>query len=75
MDDHELPGWLVLLGLLGSGESRILPSGTLSLGLWIITSDPAFVPYYKGLKYSWIGSYELNHLLAVTNAFYSSVPR
>ena len=40
-DHHEFLGGLALSGLLGSGRSSMLPLGTLSLGLWVITIDPA----------------------------------
>ena len=44
-DHHEF-----LSGLLGSGRSSMLPLGTLSLGLWVITIDPAFIAGYQGIK-------------------------
>ena len=35
-----------LSGLLGSGRASMLPPGTLSLGLWIIAVDPAFIAWH-----------------------------
>ena len=42
-DHHEFLGGLALSGLLGSGRSSMLPLGTLSLGLWVITIDITIV--------------------------------
>ena len=36
-------GAFALSGLVGSGRSSVLPLGTLSLGLWVISVDPAFI--------------------------------
>ena len=47
-DHHEFLGGLALSGLLGSEGSSMLPLGTLSLGLWVITIDPAFIAGYQG---------------------------
>ena len=41
-DHHELPNGSALSGL-GSRGVGVLPPGTLSLGLWIVTIDPAFI--------------------------------
>ena len=49
-DHHEFLGGLALSGLLGSGRFSMLPLGTLSLGLWVITIDPAFIAGYQGIK-------------------------
>ena len=49
-DHHEFLGGLALSGLLGSGRSSMLLLGTLSLGLWVITIDPAFIAGYQGIK-------------------------
>ena len=49
-DYHEFLGGLALSGLLGSGRSSMLPLGTLSLGLWVITIDLAFIAGYQGIK-------------------------
>ena len=46
-DHHEFLGGLALSGLLGSGRSSMLPLGTLSLGLSVITIDPAFIAGYQ----------------------------
>ena len=35
-----------LSGLLGSGKASMLPLGTLSLDLWVIAVDPAFIAWH-----------------------------
>ena len=41
--DHQMfVGGFALSGLLGLWRASMLPLGTLSLGLWVITVDPAF---------------------------------
>ena len=42
-DHQKFVGRFALSGLLGSGRASMLPLGTLSLGLWVITVDPAFI--------------------------------
>ena len=39
-------GW-ICSGLLGSGRASVLPLGTLSLGLWLIAVDSAFIAGHK----------------------------
>ena len=39
-----------LSGLLGSGRANMLPLRTLSLGLWVITVDPAFIAGHPSIK-------------------------
>ena len=43
-------GGFALSGLLGSGRARMLPVGTLFLGLWVIAVDPAFISGYQSIK-------------------------
>ena len=38
-------GRFALSGLLGSGRASMLPLGTLSLGLWVIAVNPAFITW------------------------------
>ena len=66
-DHHELPSGPALSGLLGSGRVSVLPLGTLSLGLWMVTIHPAFVTGQQRVNDTRIRGNELNHLLAVTN--------
>ena len=42
-DHQKFMGGFALSGLLGSGRASMLPLGTLSLGLWVIAVDPAFI--------------------------------
>ena len=42
-DHQKSMGGFPLSGLLGSGRASLLPLGTLSLGLWVIAVDPAFI--------------------------------
>ena len=42
-DHQKIVGRFALSGLLGSGRAIVLPLGTLSLGLWVITVDSAFI--------------------------------
>ena len=39
-------GGFTLLGLLGFGIASMIPLGTLSLGLWVIAVDPAFIAWH-----------------------------
>ena len=39
-------GGFALSGLLGSGRASMLPLGTLSLGLWVIAVDLAFIAWH-----------------------------
>ena len=43
-------GGFALSGLLESGRAGMLPLGTLSLGLWIIAVDPAFIAGHQSIK-------------------------
>ena len=45
-DHQKCVGGFVLSGLLGSGRASVLPLGALSLGLWVIAVDPAFIVWH-----------------------------
>ena len=45
-DHHKFVGGFALSVLLGSGRVSMLPLGTLSLGLWVIAVDPAFIAWH-----------------------------
>ena len=45
-------GGFALCGLLGSGRASMLPLGTLSLSLWVIAVDPAFIACHQSIKNS-----------------------
>ena len=45
-DHQKFVGGFALSGLLGSGRASMLPMGTLSLGLWVIAVDPAFIAWH-----------------------------
>ena len=45
-DHQKFVDGFALSGLLGSGRTSMLPLGTLSLGLWVITIDPAFIAWH-----------------------------
>ena len=42
-DRQMFVGGFALSGLLGSWRASMLPLGTLSLGLWVIVVDSAFI--------------------------------
>ena len=45
--DHQMfVGGFALCGLLGSTRASMLPLGTLSLDLWVIAVDPAFIAWH-----------------------------
>ena len=52
-------------GLLGSGRASMLPLGTLSLGLWVIAVDPAFIADQQSIKNCGIWIDQLDHFPAV----------
>ena len=58
-------GGFVLSGLFGCGRANILPLGTLSLGLWVIAVDPAFIAGHQSIKNCRIWIDQLDHLSAV----------
>ena len=45
-DHQKFVGGFALSGLHGSGRASLLPLGTLSLGLWVIAVDPAFIAWH-----------------------------
>ena len=64
-------GGFALSGLLGSGRASMLPLGTLSLGLWVIAVDPAFIAGHQSIKNCGIWIDQLDHLPAVmTTSFF-----
>ena len=46
MDHQKFVGVFALSDLLGSGRASMLPLGTLSLGLWVIAVDLAFIAWH-----------------------------
>ena len=70
-DHQKFVGGFALSGLLGSGRASILPLGTLSLGLWVIAVDPAFISGHQNIKNCRIWIDQLDHLPAVmTTSFF-----
>ena len=64
--DHQMfVGGFALSVLLGSGRASMLPLGTLSLGLWVIAVDPAFIAGHQSIKKCGIWIDKINHLPAV----------
>ena len=64
-------GWFTLSGLFGSGRASKLPLGTLSLGLWVIAVDPAFIAGHQSIKNCRIGIDQLDHLpVVMTESFF-----
>ena len=49
-DHQKFVGGFALSGLLGSWRNRMFPLGTLSLGLWVIAVDPAFIAGHRSIK-------------------------
>ena len=49
-DHQKFVGGFALSGLVGSGRASMLPLGTLSLGLWIIAVDSAFITGHQRNK-------------------------
>ena len=64
-DHQKFVGVFPQSGLLGSGRASMLPLRTLSLGLWVITVDPAFIAGHQSIKNCQIWNYQVNNLLAV----------
>ena len=58
-------GGFALSSLLGSGRASMLPLGTLSLGLWVIAVDPAFIAGHQSIKNCGIWIDQLDHLPTV----------
>ena len=61
-NDHQF----ALSDILGSRRASILLLGTLSLGLWVIAVDPAFIASHQSIKNCGIWIDQLDHLPAVT---------
>ena len=60
-----------LSGLLGSRTASMLSLGILSLGLWVIAVDPAFIASHQSIKNCRIWIDKLDHLPAVmTTSFF-----
>ena len=66
-------GGFALSGILGFGRASRLPLGTLSLGLWVIAVDPAFIAGHQSIKNCGIWIDQLDHLPAVMRSFWSSL--
>ena len=49
-DHQRFMGGFALSGLLGSGRASMLLVGTLSLSLWVIAVDPAFIAGHQSIK-------------------------
>ena len=70
-DHQKFVGGFDLSGLLDSGRASMLLLGTLTLGLWVIAVDPAFIAGYQSIKNCGIWIDQLNHLPAVkTTSFF-----
>ena len=70
-DHQKFVGGFALSGLLGFGRASMLPLGTLSLCLWIIAVDPAFIAGHQSIKNCRICIDPLDHLPAVmTTSFF-----
>ena len=66
-----LVGGFALSGLPVSGRASMLLLGTLSLGLWVIAVDPAFIAGHQSIKNCGIWIDQLDHLPAVmTTSFF-----
>ena len=64
-------GGFALSGLLGFGRASMLPLGTLSLVLWVIAVDPAFIAGHQSIKNWGIWLDQRDHLPAVmTTSFF-----
>ena len=70
--DHlKFVGGFALFGLLESWRACMLPLRTLSLGLWVITVDPAFIAGHQNIKICGIWKDQLEHFPAVmTTSFF-----
>ena len=70
-DHQKFVGGFALSGFLGSGRASIFPLGTLSLGLWVIAVDPAFIAGHQSIKNCRIWIDQPGHLPAVmTSSFF-----
>ena len=64
-DHQKFVGGFVLSGLLVSGRASMLLLGTLSLDLWVIAVDPAFIAGHQSIKNCGIWIDQFDHLPAV----------
>ena len=64
-DHQNFVGGFALSDLLGSRRASMLPLGTLSLALWVIAVDPAFIAGHQNIKNCGIWIDQLDHLPAV----------
>ena len=62
-------GGFSLSGLLRSGRASMLPLETLSLGLWVIAVNPAFIAGHRSIKNCGIWIDQLDHLPAIMTSF------
>ena len=70
-DHQKFVGGFALSGLLGFVRASILPLGTLSLGLWVIAVDLAFIAGHQSIKNGKVWIDQLDHLPAVvTTSFF-----
>ena len=69
-DHQKFVSGFALSVLLGSGRASMLPLGTLSLGLWVIAVDPAFIAGHKSIKNCGIWIDQLDPLPAVMTTFF-----
>ena len=67
-DHQKFVGRFALSGLLGSRRASMLPLGTLSLGVWVIAIDPAFIAGHQSIKNCGIWIDQLDNLPAVMSA-------
>ena len=63
-------GGLALSDLLRPWRTSKLPPGTLSLGLWDIAVDPAFIAGHQSIKNCGIWIDQLDHLPAVMTTYF-----
>ena len=58
-------------GWIFSGRASMLPLGALSLGLWVIVVDPAFIAGHQSIKNYRIWIHQLDHLpVVMTMSFF-----
>ena len=70
-DHQKFVGGFALSGLFESGRASILPHGTLSLGLWVIAVNTAYIAGHLRIKNCGIWIDQLDYLLAVmTTSFF-----
>ena len=70
-DHQKFVNGFALSGLLGSGRASMLTLGTLSLGLWVIAVDPAFIAGHQSIKNCGIWIDQLYHPPSVmTTSFF-----